>query len=98
VRDVLAAASPTWLGIAGAVVPSVLALLAALAGYLNRKQLATPGDKTIGQIATEVSANLQTGNDKTVGEMVTEVHGDAAVNGATYEQHGPPPETKVSGG
>lgn len=34
-------------------------------------------------------AALKTGNDKTVGEMVTEAHGVLAINGESYEQHGP---------
>jgi hypothetical protein len=85
----LAVAQQTWLGILGAVVPSVLGLMAALTGYLNRKALATPGTKSVGEIAAEVSNTLATTNEKTIGEMVSEVHGEVATNGQPYTQHGP---------
>lgn len=80
--------STTWLGIIGALVPSVIALVAAIVSLLNRRQLKTANGTTIGRIASDVSHQIVTGNDKTLGEMVTEVHGAAATDSAPFEKHG----------
>lgn len=50
----LAVEQQTWLGIAGALVPSLIALLAAVVSLLNRKQLQTSNGKTIGAMVEEV--------------------------------------------
>lgn len=90
----IAVAQETWLGIAGALVPSVIALVAAVVGVLNRNQLATRGSKSIGQLATEVSGQLETRNGKSVGEMIEEVHSEAATPSVAYTKHGPTPATE----
>lgn len=50
----LAVAQQTWLGIAGALVPSVIALIAAVVGLLNRHSLKTSNGKTIGAMVEQV--------------------------------------------
>jgi biopolymer transport protein ExbB/TolQ len=50
---VLAVEQQTWIGIAAALVPSLIALLAAIVGVLNRQALKTSGSKTVGQMVEE---------------------------------------------
>lgn len=49
----LAVAQDTWLSIIGSLVPSAIALVAAVVGLLNRSQLRTANGKTIGQMVEE---------------------------------------------
>jgi len=86
----------TWIGLAYLLVPSVIALLAAVVGLINHKALQTgeaSGGKSIGLVAAQVSHALQTGNDKTPGEMITELHGESSAQQTPYETHGPKPAT-----
>lgn len=52
----LAVEQQTWLGIAAALVPSVIALIAAVVGLLNRKALKTSGSKSVGELVEQVHA------------------------------------------
>lgn len=79
----------SWAQIVGALVPSVIALVAAIIGVLNRKALKTGTGDTLGHIVSDTSAQLVTGNDKTAGEMITELHGEASAQSTPYETHAP---------
>jgi hypothetical protein len=87
----LGSATVTWPAVALALVTGLPAIVASVLGILNHRALKTAGDKSVGQIATEVSNTLQTGNNKTIGEMVTEVHGEASAGSVPFDQHGPVP-------
>jgi hypothetical protein len=83
--------SVTWAVVALAVVTNAAAIIAAIGTLLNRKQLKTGAaaeGKPIGQVLTDVQAQLVTGNDKTVGEMVTEAHGALSQEETPFPTHG----------
>ncbi len=44
----------TWAGVALALVTTLPAILAAVVGLLNRKQLKTGNNKTVGEMVTDV--------------------------------------------
>lgn len=50
----VAVVQQTWLGIVSALVPSVIALAAAIVGYLNHRQLKTNNGKTIASLVEDV--------------------------------------------
>lgn len=52
----LAVEQQTWLGIAAALVPSLIALIGAVVALLNRRALKTSGNKSVGQLVEQVHA------------------------------------------